>query len=139
MKNMIDLLGRIFLAFIFIYDAFDSLFYFDDTKAKMLEYGLTWHPGLLLNGAIFVLMIGGILILMGYRTGLGAALILLYWLPATFLLYDWWDAEGLAQRDLAINFMKNLAIAGGLLIVSVNNSGKFSIRRLFATAKVPGT
>jgi len=33
--------------------------------------------------------------------------------------------------------MKNLAIMGGLLMVVVNGSGKYSVKRLFATTKVP--
>lgn len=138
MKDLYDLIGRIFIAFIFLYDAFDSIVYFKETKATMTEHGLTWQPDLLLYGAIFVLVLGGILVLIGYRSSFGAGLLLLYWIPVTFIAHSFWNDPEAQRRLEAIMFMKNLAIAGGLLMILVNGSGKYSIRRLFATAKVPG-
>lgn len=138
MKDILDLIGRVFIAFIFLYDAFDSIFYFRETKAAMLEYGLTWNTEMLLYGGIFVLLLGGTLVLIGYRSGLGVTLLLLYWLPATFIVHSFWNDPEPVRRLEAIMFMKNLAITGGLLIVLVNGSGKYSIKRLFATARVPG-
>lgn len=139
MKDLYDLIGRIFIAFIFLYDAFDSIVYFKETKATMAEHGLTWQPDLLLYGGIFVLVLGGILVLIGYRSSFGAGLLLLYWIPVTFIAHSFWNDPEAERRLEAIMFMKNLAIAGGLLMILVNGSGKYSIRRLFATAKVPGT
>lgn len=139
MKDIFDLIGRIFVAFIFLYDAFDSIFYFKETKAQMTEYGLTWNQDLLLYGAIFLLLLGGTLVLIGYRSGFGVTLLLLYWIPVTFIVHSFWNDPEPERRLHAIMFMKNIAIAGGLLIILVNGSGKYSIKRLFATAKVPGT
>ena len=139
MKDLYDLIGRIFIAFIFLYDAFDSIVYFKETKATMAQHGLTWQPDLLLYSGIFVLVLGGILVLIGYRSSFGAGLLLLYWIPVTFIAHSFWNDPEPQRRLQAIMFMKNLAIAGGLLMILVNGSGKYSIRRLFATAKVPGT
>lgn len=138
MKDLYDLIGRILIAFIFLYDAFDSIVYFRETKATMAEYGLTWQPDLLLYGGIFLLVLGGVLVLIGYRPALGAGLLLLYWIPVTFIAHSFWNDPEPERRLQAILFMKNLAIAGGLLIILVNGSGKYSIKRLFATARVPG-
>lgn len=138
MKDMLDLLGRVFIAFIFLYDAFDSMLYAQQTKATMTEYGLTWNQDFLLYGGIFVLLLGGILVLIGYRSGLGVVLLLLYWIPVTFIVHSFWNDPEPARRLHAIMFMKNISIAGGLLIILVNGSGKYSIKRLFATARVPG-
>jgi putative oxidoreductase len=138
MKDILDLVGRVFVAFIFLYDAFDSIIYFKETKAAMIEYGLTWNTELLLYGGIFVLLLGGTLILIGYRSGFGATLLLLYWIPVTFIVHSFWNDPESVRRMQAIMFMKNIAITGGLLIILVNESGKYSIKRLFATARVPG-
>lgn len=155
MKNIIDLIGRMLLAFIFLYEAYDSIFFFKATKQKMLEYGLTWQPELLLYGGTIVLVLGGLMVLSGYRSSFGAALLLLYWIPVTFIVHDYWklpfdcmmeyncpnvplQGEAIYRRLQAILFMKNLAIMGGLLMIWVNGSGRLSIRRLFATTKVPG-
>jgi len=138
MKDLYDLIGRIFISFIFLYDAFDSIVYFKETKTTMLEHGLTWQPDLLLYASIFLLVLGGTLVLIGYRSSLGASLLLLYWIPVTFIAHSFWNDPEPARRLEAIMFMKNLAIAGGLLMILVNGSGKYSIKRLFATARVPG-
>lgn len=156
MKDIIDLIGRIFLSFIFLYEAYDSIRFFNETVMKMHFYGLTWHPETLLYGAIVLLLLGGVMVLLGYRTGLGTTLILLYWIPVTFIVHDFWnvppecvltvsdcpqynvEGQEIYRRLQGILFMKNLAITGGLLMLWVNGSGRFSIRRLFATTKVPG-
>lgn len=137
MKDVIDLIGRVLIAFIFLYEAYDSIKYFKATKDLMTEYGLTWRQDLLLVGAIFLLILGGILVLIGYRTTLGSALLLIYFIPVTFILHSFWNDTGDVYREESIMFMKNLAIIGGLMNVMVNNSGKYSIKRLFATTKVP--
>ena len=155
MKDFIDLLARILLAFIFIFEAYDSIFFFKETKLKMDFYGLKWQPDFLLYGAIVLLVLGGLMILSGYRSSLGAFLLLLYWVPVTFIVHDFWkipldckmivncpqlqmEGSEVFRRLQAVLFMKNLAITGGLLMVIVNGSGRFSVKRLFATTKVAG-
>ena len=140
MKNLIDLLGRVLLSFIFLYEAYDSIFYFQDTKEKMTAYGLTWNQDLLLVGGIIILLLGGTLLLAGYRVGFGVLILLLYWVPVTFIVHSFWDDPEPYRRLQSIMFMKNVAITGGMLMVWANGTtGKYSIRRLFATTHVPGT
>lgn len=139
MKDIIDLIGRVLLAFMFLFEAYDSIRYFKETKELMTEYGVVWRQDLLLSGTIFLLIFGGILVLIGYRSSFGSLLLLLYWVPATFIVHSFWNDPAELVREESIHFMKNLAITGGLLIVMVNGSGKYSIRRLFATSRVPGT
>ena len=91
MKDSIDLLGRILIAFIFLFEAYDSIAFFKLTKETMLSYGLTWNQDLLLYSSIFLLMLGGILVLIGYRASLGAGLLLLYWIPVTFIVHSFWN------------------------------------------------
>ena len=91
MKHFIDLLGRICLAVIFLFEAYDSFRYFDETKQQMAEHGLVWQQDLLLSCAIMALLLGGILLLIGYRTTFGTILLLLYWVPVTFLVHDFWN------------------------------------------------
>jgi putative oxidoreductase len=150
MKDVLDLIARILISGFFLYDAYDSIFYFQDTQAKMVYYGLSWNEELLLLASIVLLIVGGILVLLGYRTTLGASLLLLYFIPLTFIVHNFWsvpDSYQLAlpvqspkdyQRLQGVLFMKNLAIIGGLLMVYVNQSRKYRIRRIFATFRVPG-
>ncbi|MFK8100881.1 MAG: DoxX family protein [Saprospiraceae bacterium] len=136
MKDIIDLIARIFISLIFLVEAYDSIDYFKSTKVTMTEYGITWQQDILLLGAIWFLAIGAILVLIGYRSSLGATMLLLYWLPVTFIVHSFWNAPAELYRVESMAFMKNIAITGGLLTVFVNGSGKYSIKRLFATTKL---
>ena len=136
MKDIIDLIGRVFLSFIFLFEAYDSLVFFKATRAEMINHGITWQTDFWLYSSIFILILGGVLVLIGYRSNFGAVLLLLYWIPLTFFLFSWWNDPTEFRREASIQFMKNLSIAGGLMLVVVNGSGKYSIRRLFATTKV---
>ncbi len=103
----------------------------------MTDYGLTWNQDLLLFGAIFLLTMGGLMVLFGYRSTLGAIMLLLYWVPVTLIVHDFWNTD--TNSDLryhSILFMKNFAIIGGLLMLIGKGSGRYSIRSLFATTRV---
>jgi len=138
MKAIFDLLGRAMLSVIFFFEAYDSIRYFDLTKETMTEYGLNWRQDLLLSGAIGVLILGATLILLGYRSKFGATLLLLYWIPVTLIVEAFWHQTGAEHREASISFMKNIAIIGGLMMIYVNGAGKYSIKRMFATSRVPG-
>ena len=68
----------------------------------MLHYGFHWNPELLLYTASFLLLVGGIFLLIGYRPGFAVTLLLIYWIPVTFMVYQFWDApegtKNIAER-----------------------------------------
>lgn len=139
MKDYMDLIGRILMSIIFYFEAYDKIFYMTPTKATMTEWGITWNQNLLIYGSGFCLILGATLILIGYRSGLGAFLILLYWIPLTFILDKFWEiplTDHETRRSVALHFMKNIAIAGGLLLLLVNGSARFSVKRLLSTTRV---
>jgi putative oxidoreductase len=136
MRDITDLIGRIFLSAIFLFEAVDSILYFEKTKMTMTEHGLTWNQDMLLYGAILFLVLGGLMVLLGYRTSLGAILLLLYWAPVTFIIHDFWDFPRDQIRIQSILFMKDIAIIGGLLMLLGKGSGRYSIKRLLATTRV---
>ena len=136
MRDIIDLIGRIFLSAIFLFEAVDSVLFFEKTKLTMDQYGLTWNQDLLLYGAIFLLTVGGLMVLFGYRSTLGAVLLLMYWVPVTFIVHDFWTYPKEELREQSILFMKNFAIIGGLLMLAGKGSGRYSIKKLLATTRV---
>ncbi len=136
MKDIMDLIGRIFISFIFIFDAIDSIIYYGATQEKMMDFGLIWQKDIMMSASIFILLFGGILILVGYRSSLGAILLLLYWIPITLVAHSFWNDIEPFRRIESQLFIRNIGIAGGLLIILVNGSGKYSIKKLFATTKV---
>ena len=138
MKDIFDLLGRVLLSFIFFFEAYDYFAYESLNKKAMTIYGLTWNQDFFLYGAIFFLFVGALSVLLGYRMRLGAILLMIYWVPMTFVVHDFWNEVSTSPeyRLQSILFMKNMAIFGGLLITATHTSGKYRLRRLFASTTV---
>lgn len=120
MYHVFDLIGRILISAIFLFEATDSILFADKTKMTMAEYGITWNPDFLLYTSIIALAVGAMMLLIGYRIRFGVWLLLLYWLPVTFIVYSFWNDPHEVQRLHAILFMKNIAIAGGLLMIAAH-------------------
>ena len=137
MNHVFDLLGRILISAIFFFEAIDSIMFAEKMKTTMAEYGITWRPDFLLYSSFVALVVGAIMLLIGYRIRFGVWLLLLYWLPVPFIVYSFWNDPVTTQRLHAILFMKNLAIAGGLLMIAAHGGGKYSIQRLFVVTKIP--
>ncbi len=139
MSHVFDLLGRLLMSAIFIFEAIDSIMYAEQTKMTMAQYGILWKQDLLLYLSISMLTIGALMLLTGYRVRFGVWLLLLYWLPVTFIVYSFWNDPVQTQRLNAIFFMRNMAIAGGLLIIASHGAGKYSVRRLMTLSKIPAS
>lgn len=139
MYHLFDLIGRIMMSAIFVFEAIDSILYAEQTKITMAEYGIFWKQDLLLYGSITMLIIGALMLLIGYRVKFGVWLLLLYWIPVTCIIYSFWNDPVETQRLNAIFFMRNIAIAGGLLIIAANGAGKYSIKRLLQVSKIPAS
>ncbi len=136
MRDVTDLVGRILLSAIFFFEAIDSAIYFEKTRESMTHHGLTWNQDMLLYGAILFLLLGGTMVLLGYRSSLGAILLLMYWIPVTFIVHDFWTYPEEQIRLQKILFMKDMAIIGGLLMLLGKGSGRYSVKRLLATTRV---
>lgn len=57
----------------------------------MTEYGLLWNQDFLLICTIIALTVGGLFLLIGYRPAFAVTLLLMYWVPVTFIVYSFWD------------------------------------------------
>lgn len=137
MKDIYDLMGRIFLSLIFLYEILDSIFFFQHTIETMENYGITWYPKFILIVALIFLVLGTTMVLIGYYANYGAFLLLLYWLPFTLIVYSFWNDPPETQRIIAVYFMRNIAVGGGLLLLMANSAGKYSVRRLIHTLRLP--
>lgn len=137
MKDFADLFARIFIAFIFLFEAVDSIFYFSETQETLTSYGITWRQDLLLGAVIFTLIVGALLVLIGYYSKLGAFLLLLYWLPFTFIVYSFWNDPEDIKRLHGLYFMRNMGVCSALLLLMANGAGKYSVKRLVHVMRLP--
>ena len=74
------------------------------------------NPRFALFGAIGLLVLGGLAVVLGAWTRIGAGCLLVFLVAATYYFHDFWTIADPGQRQLQfIQFMKNMAIGGGLL------------------------
>jgi putative oxidoreductase len=79
-----------------------------------------------LSGAIALL--GGISILLGYKARLGAWLIVLFLIPVTLMMHNFWDVQEPGQRMIQqAMFMKNLSMLGAALLIAYWGAGPCSM------------
>jgi len=137
MKGIADLLGRIFLSTIFFFEVLDTIFFYSTAKEAMTNYGITWMQDTLLAIVLLMMGIGAFLVVIGYFARVGATLLLLVWIPFTFIVYSFWNVPPDMQREQMMFFMRNLALIGGLLLLLANGSGEYSVRRLIHVMRLP--
>lgn len=119
MFNTLDLLGRLLLAALFANDVWSILGNYSGTAGFMEQHGV---PGILLPLAILVQAVGSILIVLGWYTRIGA-LALAGFCTMTAVLFHY----PLSDSAEAIQFWKDLALAGGLLVLTAHGAGHFSV------------
>ena len=130
MKDIIDLIARILLSGLFLAAAVRYSIYFSETVQDMIDHGITGRPNFLLYASLFCMILGGVLVLIGYRAKFGATLLLLFMIPSTLIFHT--ELTNELQQTM---FVKNLAIIGGLMTIYVNGSGKYSVRKLLASTR----
>lgn len=130
MNNKIEyitpLIGRICLSFIFIMSGLHKITNWSGTAAYMEANGMFWIPLFLLGAMVFELS-GGISLLLGFKTRIGAALLIVFLIPTTLIFHNFWADPPDQQQLQMIMFMKNLAILGGLLVVFGFGAGPISL------------
>ena len=75
---------------------------------------ISWSSVLLLI-ATFLMLAGGLLLLLGVKERLGISLLIIFLIPATILYHPFWWVEGVEHELQAVMFLKNFAILGCLL------------------------
>jgi putative oxidoreductase len=126
-------IGRVLMATIFLFSALGKIVAPDANLAYIASMGLP-APVLGLVAAVMLELVGSVLLGLGYRTRLVAALLAAY-AVATALIFH----HALADQNQLFHFLKNLAMAGGLLQVVAFGAGAFSLdnrRTPVATAAV---
>lgn len=126
MRSLTDPLARILISAIFLASGFHKIMQFDATAHMIADKGI---PLATVATAIAILieLAGGIMIVIGWQTKLAAALQFAYLIPVTVLFHNFWSAPPETHDMQAINFLKNVAIMGGLLILATRGAGASSV------------
>ena len=129
MQSVLSLVGRLMIATIFLMSAIgNKIPQFSGVAEYMGSKGIPL-PQLMLAGAIVFLIAGSLSVIAGYQTRIGASLLLVFLLLATYFFHDFWNFEGEEQQQQMIHFMKNLSMMGAMLLLIANGPGRLSLER----------
>ena len=121
------LLGRFLLALVFLLTAYHG----NPTAGTLANLGVP-SPDLLSIVARACEFTFSIALILGVATRYGALLGIVYVIIATALAHLWWNYPQAQQVANYTNFMKNVAIIGGLLTLFAMGAGRISIDQLLA-------
>ena len=119
MINIFDLVGRIFISLVFLSSGFNKIGNYEGTIGWMETFGM---PGIFLIPAIILEVGAPILIIIGYKVKISAALLGLFCIATAVIFHN-----DFSNQMQFISFMKNIALAGGFLFLVVNGAKDFSL------------
>ncbi|TPG26746.1 DoxX family protein [Variovorax guangxiensis] len=125
-QDVIALVGRILIAYLFIPAGFGKLMGFAGTVGYVASSGLPL-PQVGAALAILVELGVGIAFLLGYKTRVAAIVLAVFTVLAAFFFHKYWAVPEAMKMMQQINFNKNIAIAGGLLGFAAFGPGRLSI------------
>jgi|GEM_PF-4843456 len=142
-RNVTDLSARLLLGGIFIWAAAWHLLHWKATVAMLIKHPLLvrWIAGEtvmtaaqgLLVVAVAVMFIGGMSVTLGFRARLGSFLLIVFLVIVTPVCHHFWTLDkGAVEYQLAmLQFLKNLGLIGGLLLIRNRTGRMWSIDRLW--------
>ena len=113
------LLGRLLLSLIFIISGVGKIMGYAGTQGYMESMGV---PEFMLPIVIVLELLGGIAILVGFKTRLFALLFIGFNVVSALVFHS--DFGDQTQMTM---FMKNIAIAGGFLMLFAHGAGSYSV------------
>jgi putative oxidoreductase len=113
------LVGRLLLALIFVHEGWSIIGIYSSAAAYMQKFGV---PGQLLPAVIALQLGGGLLIAAGLLTR-AVAVAFAVFCVLTAALFHWQFADA----NQLLHFQKDLAIAGGFLVLAVSGPGHWSM------------
>lgn len=120
--DLASLVARLLIAPLFIVFGFEKITGYASSVGYMEAYGL---PGFLLPLAILAELGGGLAILLGVFSRWAALALAGFCIVTALVFHTAWSGDG--GQGQFINFMKNLALAGGLLLLAANGPGKYAV------------
>jgi len=124
-ENVVDkaisVVARLLMAQLFIISGWQKLTGFSGTEAYFTQMGIPL-AGVVTPLVILIELGGGLALLSGFKTRWVAAVMAAFTVGSALIAHT-----NFADPNQAINFMKNLSIAGGLLWFMRNGAGSASV------------
>jgi len=123
MNNGLIMTCRVLLGLYFLVPGIMKFAAWDMHVGLMAKHGMVFIPFFLAAAAIFQIVAGSALIVNRY-TGIVSILLALLVLAINVNLHDFWNLNGLEGAHEMQNFIKNMGIFAGLLILAGHNLPK---------------
>jgi putative oxidoreductase len=120
--------GRALLGLVYFVSGLRIIPEWDQTAAMLADRGLPGVPHLL-GIATVVLLVGGLSVIVGYRTRWGALVLAAFTVVASVMFHDFWNMVGGERHEHLTMFLANIGLLGGLLIIAGFGPGSFSLDR----------
>lgn len=121
MDKFLIIAARLLMAQLFIISGISKIAAFAGTEGYFVTVGLPM-PGVLVPLVILVELVGGLALLFGFKTRWVATLLALFTVVSALVAH-----RNFGDQSQMIHFMKNLAIAGGLLLFVRYGAGQPSM------------
>lgn len=126
--KVVVLLGRILFSLIFLLSGIHH--FSDKTIGYAASQGVPF-PSLLVPASGILAMAGALSIILGFKARFGAWLIVLFLVPVTFMMHNFWTVTDIAMKQMQMAmFMKNISMLGGALMIAWFGSGPLSLDTL---------
>jgi putative oxidoreductase len=126
LQNPLSFVGRLLLAALFLPAGIAKITGFAGTVGYIGSVGLPF-PTLGALAAIAVEVLGGLALVFGLGTRIAALVLAGFTLVASFVFHAYWAVPADAVMVTQLLFMKNIAVAGGLLTVAAWGAGAWSL------------
>lgn len=127
------LVARLTLAALFLPAGLQKLLHMDQFVALVSQYELFGHalprPKFFAGVAVVVELGGGVMLLLGLFTRWAALALIAFLIVATAVSHRYWEFRGPERRAEQVEFQANVAIAAGLLALSVAGGGIMGLDR----------
>lgn len=123
-NDILALTGRALLAAIFILSGLTKLSAIEGTTGYIASVGLPFAEAIFF-AVVALEIVGGLMLVVGYKTRSAAVALAAFSVTAAALFHS-----DFADQNQMIHFLKNLALAGGMLQVAAFGPGRLALDRV---------
>lgn len=135
-RGLLALAGRALIVGIFLVSVvFNKIPNYSVVADNMGGKGVP-APTIMLGLAIVFMVLGSVSVMVGFKARIGALLLLIFLVLATYYFHDFWSVEPERKRLELTHFLKNASLIGTMLFLIANGSGPGSLDELLARRRL---
>jgi putative oxidoreductase len=127
-QSVVALVGRILIALLFVIAGFGKISGFDGVAGYIASKGLPM-PQVLAALTIALELVGGLMLMAGYKVRWVAIAFFLWLIPTTFLFHKFWGIDAAQVQNQMNHFLKNVSIMGAMLMLVAFGPGRYAVEK----------